>query len=690
MSQRKRKGARFRQRFRDWGLRLIGYPVLAIALVLVALLTGWGIAGRHSTAIVESVIRQILPGNEVDIGKLSLSWPLQVRAENVRFGNRLAPIFEAEEIVLTALPEDLLQKKITSLRIVEPAIRLTSSGPTRPVAAPGPDHLKEPPFLELLRPWSLGEVVCQYGTVRTRDVGLDGLRLAGKFAFHLENVSLGRTQPLTVTFWEVAAGSRPGGFLRLDLVELDIVPAALLDLQIAGLRLKGGDLKVGEALLDIFPSGSPAGSDPGPSSFLLKELGIEGLRVSLDDRRKLASAVSFSLNTVLRDISPAAATSIIGEEIQTIEVNHIEILSPFDPLAKVLTLRTLRLDFTLAGLIRRELEQVTAIGPSIFVGPDLFWYMDEAQKQTDPNPSGSTAQPGWKVDRFVLQEGKLVLGSGGRASLGLPLSFHTTIDNVSLDDLTSLRGEGVLEVPAQEYVFDAYELEFVTKGGELRFSYPPEKNVNNLVGTLKIDSIRWRQFRATEGWVSVTFDRSGINGQAGAEAYSGYLSGGASFFFQPESPWIAWGSGKQVNLKSLTDILAPGNFSMTGQADFKLQVDARRTLIQRVKGSLAASSSGKLVIGKLNDLLERIPTDWPEIKSDSMEIALRTLRDFRYDSCTADLWLVDSQGKLALDLNGPEGSRKFNVFLHQADSDGAAWTEPETRRQTVGDPAASL
>ena len=146
--------------------------------------------------------------------------------------------------------------------------------------------------------------------------------------------------------------------------------------------------------------------------------------------------------------------------------------------------------------------------------------------------------------------------------------------------------------------------------------------MNNLVGTVRLKGIRWRQYKASDSYVSVTFDRSGINGLFGGKVYRGETWGGFSFFFSPDSPWIGWLSGRGVSLREVTNVISPQNFQMTGPMEFRLQMDAKGRNVERVLGEFRATKPGKMVIGKIDDLLARIPPTWNLIKQSSTRIAL--------------------------------------------------------------------
>ena len=155
--------------------------------------------------------------------------------------------------------------------------------------------------------------------------------------------------------------------------------------------------------------------------------------------------------------------------------------------------------------------------------------------------------------------------------------------------------------------------------------------------------------------------------------YSGNVGGGVSFFFGDESPWIGWFSGTGVDLRQLTDLIAPENFSLSGPLDVVLQTNARAREIDRIEGTYTAPRPGRMEIGKIDDLLARIPDEWSGIKKSAMRVALENLRDFDYDSGSGALSFAGGQGVFDLKLQGPLGSRKFTVNLH---ADGSAGNTP--------------
>jgi hypothetical protein len=112
---------------------------------------------------------------------------------------------------------------------------------------------------------------------------------------------------------------------------------------------------------------------------------------------------------------------------------------------------------------------------------------------------------------------------------------------------------------------------------------------------------------------------------------------------------------------------------MSGPLDFAVQMNAEARSIQRLKGRFQTTAPGRMHIGKIDELLARIPSGWSPLKQDTVRIALETLRDFDYDTAGGEFWFVDRQGILDLALQGPFGSRKFHIVLHADESTTGQW-----------------
>jgi len=665
---------------RRW-LRVV---LIFLGVIVVVLGAAIFLAARHLSTLAEWALERAMPGVTASVQSASVTLPSQLNFQNLVLKSRTSG-----ETLLTLNGgsanfdfSGLRHRQIREIRLVEPVISLSPR--FGEAFLPPSSRAPEAPGATVGRPWSVGQLVCDYGILRVLQFGANDLALQAKFACDFQNFSPTGAPEAEheLVLWDLSAskGASPN-FLTLDLVRATFKFASLLEKQtISKISLEGGTLIVGQSLRELFapaPTTSPGPSKASPP-WMVQTLDIAQVNVRIDDERPEITDITFALNTTLQKIPLSQTASALGAEDQIVEITNLDILSPHDPLTKVLTLEHIYFHFTLAGIIKRQIADLTLKGPTIHVGPDLFWYMENIQKRlgisSAPTDASDPTGRGWTIERLFVAEGKVVIGSGGRRKYGIPLEFYTKAQDVALDNLAALKLEAALEIPPEHYVFDSYQVEFTSeKGGTLKFSYPPEKGEKNLVGDITLTKIRWRQYQASDAFVSVTFSKEGINGLFGGSLYRGKAGGGFSFFFDAASPWIGWLYGNAIDLRRLTDIVSPQNFRMTGPITFTLQMDAQGKTFERILGKIKIPQPGKLTITKLDAFLDDLPPRWTMLKRDSTRIALETLRDFEYDSGTGNFWFVRSQGIFRLQLQGPQGLRSFDVVLHSDDSPQGQW-----------------
>ncbi len=648
-------------------------------------LEGFQVKVGPAEFVAEAQLRELAAGNATDVQRVELR---KVRVA----GADGQPLVAANRGVGEFTVAGLLAKDVELVRLGYPRVwlrpELGDETPDDSVvgSAEGSDAAGDP--------WRIGRLVSDYGEVTIYGAKGRVPTISAKVAFDLKDVgtSDGVVENLhAVTVWDVAARAEGAvvPFLTLDVAAVEFsIDGLLNEKTVAGVTVDGGQLTIGEqfkGFLDGEGAGDTGGGDvddedPDGASkaWTIGSLDLQGVRTRLEDERVDVSDVNFTINSTFKNVAMGAARDGLAEEVQTVEFANLVIRSPVDPAAKIVTLRSVFVRFTLSGLANQQVNEVVILSPTVFLSQDLFVYMEaatggDAGAAAVVNEDEIPAAPGWEIDKLEVKFGSLVIGSGGRSDVGLPLEFETLAENVEFDNLAALKLRAALRIPKQSYAFESYQLELWEVEGDLQFSYPPELGVKNVVQKLDIDQIRWRQYEADEAWLAVTFDEQGINGEFGAEAYAGYVNGGFSFFFQTDSPWIGWVAGTAVDTKRVSGIVSPENFSLTGPVDFEVQVDAFSKNIDRVRGKFALKKSGVLKIGKIDDLLENLSPDWWSVKRDLTRIGLEALRDFNYEDASGDFWFVQSQGILRLDLAGPNGSRDFEVALHDGEGSGGRW-----------------
>ncbi len=595
------------------------------------------------------------------------------------------PMFAMDEARVQFTFDGLAAKRIDEVTLTNPSIHLENEFSRIPDKAGPPRGGQLVDHTPSRAEWQIDRLTTAYGELAYNPQKPGEPIVSARFAFDLQNVgtttdTIAQLHELVV--WDVQLRELPDEdrpILGVDSVKVEFSLDELLEEKtIHHVDVAGGRLWIGAALAKLLAARAP--ESPGTqiksndTGWQIATLDVKGIRTRLDDARVDVSDIFLTINTQLQNIPLGVAAVELLDEVRTLEFADVEIRSPLNREILILKLRSVFVRFTINELLKNHIREIVILRPTIYLNQDLFIYMERASAK-DQNAAPAPDRPNWSIGAVETKFGRLVIGSGAGSDVGLPLAFESRVQNLSFDRLAELQIDAALQIPKQSYVFKSYQIELDSVEGDLRFSYPPEKGEQNLVQKLDIAGIRWRQFEAGTSWVAVTFDRQGINGQFGGEAYSGYINGGFSFFFQNDSPWIGWISGERVDTAALTNVISPQNFQMTGPLDFEVQIDAFSKNIDRVNGRFSITEPGDMKITKLDDLLGRIPDTWTAIKESTTRIALETLRDYSYTEAGGRLWFVHSQGVLNLDLAGPSGKRAFEFVLHDGDTSEGLWQD---------------
>ncbi|MEA3209920.1 MAG: hypothetical protein QOE70_2977 [Chthoniobacter sp.] len=591
--------------------------------------------------------------------------------------------------------ELLEQRRLAALEIERPNVHFDAAVQRafRAETAGAPPSTNPPP------PYRIGALWITGGNAR-----LDGLGPGlPSFAFiadaALSEVSLGfdggtpseALQALSIRDLALGFPGRSEPFLRVPAISSTFTWRGLLEQKrLDTVRIEQPQLHFDPAVRSALAAGAasepPAAGSKPAAAYRVGELELVGGKVHLADLGLGVPPIDFGLETAFHDLALSLEGEALRDSLQTIELHNIGLQSPVDPFVSVLNLKTIFIRFTPAGLWKREIEQVEIINPVLSVGEDLFWYIDRVQgREAGAAPDPRIAEPpaderGWTVNRFDATAGQLVLAFDQRPKLPLPLPFETHARHLNFNKLSELRLTLDLVVPEQDYLYPEYGLSLRRVSGRLQFSLPPAQHANNLVHTLQVAEVQWKDYRARDLFLDVTFEEKAIHGDLGGKAYAGYVRGAFDFALDPAATWSGWISGTRVDLKPLTGAFAPEKFSLSGPADFRASVSAHAREIERFEGDFRGQGPGELHIGKLDEIIRDLPPEWTRLKRALTRIGLETMRDFNYDNAHGDFRFLGRTGRSSLDLRGPGGSRRLEALYH----DGPApATSPDTPRARV-------
>ncbi len=615
--------------------------------------------------------KQLIGGTPVELGLSALR--VRLRAND-------AEALSIPSVQAKLTLEGLRARRVREIAIEQPVVSVTDAllaafpaGAETPAAdAPAPSQT----------PWTLDRLTLSGGRA---NVDLQGAPLV-QFGFdaQLGEEVLPPREPgelqAAMGFTDIAVRARGTGlepFLRVPAVRTKFrLPEVQREHRVAWVQVEGFDFRFNKVFRELIASGEkpalPATGKAAPAKrarpFGIGELIVTDGGIHLDDLGLGIPSIDCRVNTSFRNLALAPDAGAGGHELQTIELSRIALTSPLDPFVAVLSLETVFIRFTLAGIWRREIEEIAIVRPRLDIGPDLFWYIDRVQKNESAPPAAAPPAadtgPDWRVQRFSATSGQLFLALEGHSEVALPMPFESHAENLNFRKLSDLRLKLTIDMPVQDYDYPGYELTLRGVGGRVEFSLPPAHGANNVVNTLRLREVRWKQFRGHDYFLDVTYDERGIYGNLGGKGYGGVVRGQFNFLLGAGSPWNGWVSGTRIDLKPITDALAPDKFSLSGPADFRLTVEARAAEMDRVAGDFSAKGSGQLRIGKIDDLIKELPGDWSGVKRGLSRISLETLRDFAYDTAHGDFRFHGRAGALHLDLRGAGGARKVDVEFH--------------------------
>lgn len=451
----------------------------------------------------------------------------------------------------------------------------------------------------------------------------------------------------------------------------------------------------------VGPANAPSVPPPAPkpsSPWHVGHLIVEESDITVTNLVPGMPSVKFgvSFNVVNTPLLPEDLAENV--QPQRIELHNLKIPSPNGTARYVAELDSIFVSFTLGGLMQKEIEGIEIVSPTLFVGEDLFWYVDFYRKYAErgavPAKAGpqiaaansddlefelasaiaeaepEISQASWSVKRLQVHSGKLVLAPKGIPLKGFrtPFPFHI--------DSEVRRGtlEADMEIPPDTYALPDFDLQFQGMHGKVQFNLPFKQKDNNLTETFEVESIRYKSLKTGKAFLSVTYDTAGFYAKFGAEAYDGYLNGELNVYNDDSYHWDGWIGGKNIQTHEITRILCPGYFLMDGRVEATLVAQGSKNELYQADGSFSNHTPGKITISALNGIIKDLPKDWDPLKAQITKIGLETLRDFAYDHAEMKCRFYGREGNGFFRFSGPLGTRKFdiNVYDHR-------WKADETK-----------
>jgi hypothetical protein len=606
----------------------------------------------------------------LEIADLSLRW---IGAEPAV---RLAPFATMKSAVLEVTPDKLREQwQVESLALDTPHLELKpENGPwfdqvaKEPVQPSQPGA--EPAAWQRLR---FGQLAVKDGLVDVAMTLAERIESTTSFSVSTE----GTKQLLHVTNAHVHVPKRANlPVLSLEDVEAVVsLPEMWQKRRLESLKLAGGQIEVGDALMTLF-SGDAAvvekKADAAAARWKAGRIDVEKLGVTLMSIAPGLPPVRFDVTFSAKETPLDLDGLAENVEPQRIVLTRLRVPSPHEPLRTVAEMDVIHVNYTLDGLLHRRIDRVEVVSPLLYVGEDLFWYVENYRKimKGEPPPPDprfgppvppKPAAPGWRVDTLAVSDGRLLLAPKGVPLRGFskpfPFSFTSKLESGQLD--------AVFDIPTDDYTLPEHKLEFRGMKGQVRFNLPMKDRNNNLTETFTVEQLRWKELHLEKGHLSVTYDVRGIYGTFGGEAYGGYVNGAFDIYLDDVFTWDGWVAGSGVNLGPVTRALFPNYLLLEGAAETKVIATGNMNELYQADAEFKNRSHGKFSIQALNDMIAKLP---PVMKGDIADqitrIGLETLRDFEYESIDGKARFYGREGRGHLRFTGPLGARKIDVNVY--------------------------
>lgn len=433
----------------------------------------------------------------------------------------------------------------------------------------------------------------------------------------------------------------------------------------------------------------------------IARMSINKSRVIIQDIIPGLPSLPFQLDGIELNKVPLSGRDRGDENLQRVELANLDVASALNPLINVATLRSIWVEFTVPGIFRSELEKIEIVGPEIFIGEHLFWYIDfyrnfdtetgsKREEITEVAPLAEVVEAanpeekksgdegaidaledafaavklsGWTIKKIAASSGKITVAPHG-TPIGIfpfPFSFESDLEKRKIDFS--------LEVAQGDYTFENIKVELKQLKGKSFFNYPIRAKDNNFVQTFTAEAMHYEQLMAKDVALSITYDRKGIYGQIWASAYGGDMNAEFNIYIDGENyKWDAWATAVGFQLGPFTEVLVPDSLRMSGRIDGKIVTNGVEFDVEKAVGDIKAGE-GTMHITKFDEVIADFPDDLSEIQKMLMQTGLDIFRNYRFRQGQANLDLTGRDGTAKILFEGDDGKRELNFrFIDKLDA----------------------
>lgn len=363
------------------------------------------------------------------------------------------------------------------------------------------------------------------------------------------------------------------------------------------------------------------------------------------------------------------------QEKRVIELRQIHIPSSIDPAVSVLSMEHILIEFSFAGLQSHRLESLLFHRPILDVDRGLFWFVEDLRKAEAARGSAPAAGGGdWQVRNFLIREGQMNISRLREISIQYPFGFEASRKDLNLQKLSLAQFQIELNIPKQDLAWHAAQIFFKSLHGKIAFNLSEtapstvpgptgERPVNDLVNTLQVESIRWKELVIDAAWLVLTFDPTQISGSYGGSFASGYLTGGLTCGWSGAEPWRLWGGAHNVDVGEISDSLKSELGALDGRAGLGFDLRGQETKLDGDL-NLRSRSAGTLRVHSLRHLLDRIEKNVEGPKQALLTAFVESVKNYPYRSYELDAHYSRPDASVHFLAEGEQGRRKLDLDWH--------------------------
>ncbi len=383
----------------------------------------------------------------------------------------------------------------------------------------------------------------------------------------------------------------------------------------------------------------------------------------------------------------AESTREYLDKARQVTLRNLVLYSPLDLAVPLVSIPQLDLNFTMAGIQIHRLDQLAFRGPTLGVDRGLFWFVDALRKNSSSRQANAASGPDWTVGVFEIFDGKLDITRLREMDLRFPFPFEFRQENMNLNQLNLAQAQFQLTIPNQDVPWETQEVFFRNLHGKIAFHMSSsttnggdsagmtEPLANDLVNTIYVDAIRWKEMEVKSCWLALTFDTKSITGSYGGAFADGYVNGGTTCGWSGKDAWRVWGAAANIDTGRISSTFHNESYAMDGRAAMAFDSGGRG---QDLQGTLTldSKSSGSIRIDAIDRILERIERNTVGLKRESLRVLVENLRNYPYDAYSMRVDYQRPEATLKFRANGRLGKREIDVRWHGLNPDKLVFQQP--------------